>query len=345
MRRNILFAVVPGALMLAAIMMNAEPVSSAPSTAFKGYSLTGVGEPQGLAAAGKYVWITNMGPRSDEDSVIRVDAATGDETLIESKDTTLLSQVVASPRYAWAVNGSVTNNESWSLLRIDASSLAVQRVAIPVADNPGGIDVNQTPIFLAGDSVWVPGTFGLLRVNTTTLKVSLIKSPLINGSPFGAAVDAHDLWLSAPMYLRSDEHYFVRVSLATGAVTKVNFAGVDGGSPIGDDGTNLWVENRAGVQQIDPSTGHVTTITISKDTPIDLESNATSAATGDDIYFLAGLASLGRNGVVEIGIASGRAAALSSSLLNEPKMLAAANGVLWVVNFPQAKLPTLVRVK
>jgi hypothetical protein len=42
MRRNILLAVVPG-LMLAATLMSAEPASSAPTTAFKGYTLTGGG--------------------------------------------------------------------------------------------------------------------------------------------------------------------------------------------------------------------------------------------------------------------------------------------------------------
>jgi hypothetical protein len=345
MRRNILIAVVVGALGFAALVTTARPASSAPNTQFKGYSLTGVGEPQGIAAAGKYVWITNMGSRSDEDNVIRVDAATGDETVVKSKYATFLSQVAASPRYAWVLNGSAADTASWAFLRIDASSLAVQRIAIPASDNPGDIGVNQSSIFLAGGSLWMPGVFGLLRLNTTTLNVSLIKSPLISGFPFGAAVDDHDLWLSAPLYLRSDEHYFVRVSLATGAVTKVNFAGVDGGSPIGDDGTDLWVENRAGVQEIDPATGHVTTITVSKQTPITLPSNATSATAGDTIYFLAGLASLGRNGVLGFGISTWRAAVLSSPLLYQPKMMASADGVLWVANFPQATLPTLVRVK
>jgi streptogramin lyase len=345
MRRNSLIAVVIGALTFAAFMTPSGPASSAPAAQFKGYSLSGIVQPQGLAAAGKYVWIMNMGPRSDEDSVFQVDAATGDDTVVTNRDATFLSQVVASPRYAWVLNGSATKSASWSFLRIDASSLSVRRIAIPAADNPGGISLDLTPIFLAGDYVWVPGTLGVLRVDTTTLKVSLIKSPLIEGSPFGAAVDDHDLWLSAPNYLRSDEHFFVRVSLATGAVTKVNFAGVDGGTPIGDDGTNLWVENHAGLQRIDPVTGDVTTFAVSKNTPIDLPGNATSAAVGGTIYFLASLATLGHNGVVGVDEATGRAAALSSPLLDQPKMMAAANGVLWVVNFPQAKLPDLVRVK
>jgi hypothetical protein len=350
MRRNIFIAVVVGALTLGALVTTVEAASSAPAMKFTGYSLTGVVQPQGLAAAGKYVWITTMGPRSDEDSVIRFDAATDGESVVKSKYGTFLSQVVASPRYAWVLNGTASNTASWSFLRIKASSLAVQRITIPAADNPGGISLDQTPIFLAGNYLWMPGPFGVLRMDTTTLKISLITSPLINGSPLGAAVDDHDLWLSAPMYLRSDEHFFVRVSLATGAVTKENFPGVDGGPPVGDDGTNLWVINRGGLQKIDPATGHVTTSTISKETSITLPGNATSAAAGGALYLLADLPTLGRNGVMGIDIANGRAAVLSSPLLYQPKLVASANRVLWVVNFPEessgsASPPILIRVK
>lgn len=349
MRSNLLYSLLSGALVLTALVTNAETAASDPALVFKTYSLTGLATARGLAAAGKYVWITSMGPRSDDDRVIRLNASNGDTKVVESEFGRFLSQVVASRRSAWVVDGEPGSVASWSLLRINAATLSVQRIKIPGAVAIGGVGINQTPIFLAGGYVWIPGTEGILRVDTTTLQVSTITSPLINGSPFTAAVDAHYLWMTAPMFARTNATFFVRVSLATGAVRKVSFPGVKGGMPIGDDGTNLWIQNASGVHRIDPATDQVTTVAVPKSALITLPYNGSSAAADGAIYFCAELSPLQRSGVVRADFSSRAATVVNSPLLYQPEMVVSANGVLWVLNWPRQSTAKnraiLVRVK
>jgi streptogramin lyase len=347
-RRGILFTVLPGSLVLTALVWNAGPALSAPTTTFTAYSHTGVVSPRGLAAAGKYVWLTDLTSSGGGAHVVQIDAATGDKRIVASTFVSDPSQVVASRRYAWVMNAQLSNAQAWSLLRINATTLAVQRIKIPGAGN-AGIGYTQGPILLAGHYVWIPGSRGILRVNTTTLKASTITSHLILGPLLGVAADAHSLWLNAPTYHEPSQRFFVRVSLATGVVTKVNFPGVKGGFPIGDDGTNLWVANANGIQRVDPATDQVTTVVVPKAAQITFPVAGPSAIANGAIYFCAGLPALHHTGVVRIGISSSLASVVSSPLLYYPSIVATSNGVLWVVNAPygnstSVKLPVLVRV-
>jgi streptogramin lyase len=333
------------ALIVTALVSNPGPASSAPALTFTPYSNTGVVTPRGLAARGKYVWVTDIGNDGAGARVVRIDAATGDKRTVASKYGAFLSYVAASRRYAWVMDFRL-GNETYSLLRINATNLAVRRISLSHADI-AGISYSQGPILLAGDFVWIPGARGILRVNTTTLKVSTITSPLIFGSLQGGAVDAHYLWLNGPSGNGHLQTFFVRVSLATGDVTKVNFPGVKGGYPIGDDGTNLWVMDTKGIQRINPTTGEVATVVVPKEAEITLPQDMPSAVADGGIYFCAGLAH--HSVVVRITITSGLATVLSSPLLYQSRFVASANGVAWIVNTPlgfarPVKQPILVRV-
>jgi hypothetical protein len=344
MRRNILFAALLGLLLLGALVVRVQPASSAPTAAYTAYAPTGLADPQGIAAAGHYVWITDLGVDLKASYIYRIDAATGDAQKIKSNYGALLSQVVASPRYAWVMVAKRSALGS-SLLRVNAQTLVVQQIKIPSAQDDG-VAYTQGPIFLAGDYVWIPGPGGIVRVNTTTLKTSAIRSTLMS-DPLSPAVDSHYLWLNSSQ-TQGSNRFFLRVSLVTGAVTKVDLPGVPGGFPIGDDGTNLWVGDHDGTQRINPTTDQLTTIPVSENVQITLPLTGPSAVVDGAIFFHAGLAALHRDGVVRIGISSKQVTVLSSPLLYDPNMIAAANGVLWVLNFPtaqpSARQPVLVRV-
>jgi streptogramin lyase len=131
----------------------------------------------------------------------------------------------------------------------------------------------------------------------------------------------------------------------------VNFPGVKGGDPIGDDGTNLWVANAKGIQRINPVNGRVTTVEVPKAAQITSSTPDSTAVAKGGIYFSAGLPDRNRTGVVRVGISSGLAKVLSSPLLYDPSFIASAKGVVWIVNATtlsslrdQSRRPTLVRV-
>jgi streptogramin lyase len=349
MRRRIPSVVASVVLVLAILLTNAGPASSALAPVFTALVHTGVQIPRGLAAQGKYVWITDIGNDGRGARIIRIDATTGAEKIITGPLVTLPSEIVVSRRYAWVMNAELS---TWSLLRINTTNLTVRRIEIP-GTPATGVAYSDGPIILADGYVWIPGSRGLFRVNTTTLKASTIASPLI-GALIGEASDSRSLWLNAP-YGGNDSGvtptYFVRVSLHTGIVTKVNFPGVEGGDPIGDDGTDLWVANSKGIQKINPINGRVATFKVPVGAQITAQATGPSALANGGIYFCAGLPARNRTGVVRVELSSGRATVLSSLLLFDPSIIASANGVVWVVNSPtqpsfkdQSRRPTLVRV-
>lgn len=347
MRRKLLFAVLPAALMLSALVTNAGPASGAPATVFTAYAHTDVHNPRGLAAAGQYVWISDINNSGPGEYVVQINTATGDERRVTSAYVTDPSQVVASDRYAWVMNAARNNVQASSLLRINAKTLAVRRIKIPGADN-AGVGYDQGPIFLAGHYIWIPGAHGILRVDTTTFKASTITSQVIVGPLVSVAADEHYLWLNAPTIDGHSLTYFVRVSVATGVVTEVNFPGVKGGLPIGDDGTNLWVINAKGIQRINQTTDQVTTVVVPKRAQITFPVDGPSAIANGAIYFCGGLPALHHTGVVRVGISSALATVVSSALLYNPIIVATSNNVLWIANAPYGnftavKQPVLVR--
>jgi streptogramin lyase len=348
MDRRVISVVTPLAI-LASLMMNVEAASSAPAAVFTAYAHTDVQIPRGLAAQGKYVWITDVNNDGHGAHIVRINATTGAEKLITSPFVTLPSEIVVSRRFAWVMNAKLS---TWSLLRVNTSTLAVQRIEIP-STAATGVAYTGGPLTLADGYVWIPGSQGIFRVSTTTLKASTITSPLI-GALVGVTADSHFLWMNASLDGNDPNvapTYFVRASLTTGTVTKVSFPGVKGGDPIGDDGTNLWVANAKGIQRINPSNGLVTTVSVPKTAQIVGQATISSAIAAGGIYFTAGLPGLGRTGVVRFGITSGQAMVLSSPLLFDPNIIVSANGVVWVVNYAttssikdQTRQPTLVRI-
>jgi hypothetical protein len=349
MYRRLLTALAPPMLILASLAANVGTASSNPAPVFTAYTHTHVQVPRGLAAQGKYVWITDVNEDGRAAHIFRIDPSTRSETIITNALVTLPSDIVATRRYAWVMNLKLY---TWSLLRVNATTLAVQRIEIPSATVIGVAYIGG-PIVLADGYVWIPGSRGILRVNTTTLKVSAIATPLI-GATIGVASGSQFLWLNASSPGNNSSGtltYFVRVSLATGIVAKVNFPGVKGGDPIGDDGSNLWVANSQGIERVNPSSGRVTIIHIPESTQITSTATGSSAIAKGGIYFQAGLPTRRRTGVVRVGIDSGLATVLSSPLLYSPSIIASANGVVWVINATtpstlkdQSRQPTLVRV-
>jgi hypothetical protein len=342
-------SVVTPAAILASLMMNVGPASSAPAPVFTAYVHLDVQIPRGLAAQGKYVWITDVNNDGRGAHIVRINAVTGAEKVITSPFVTVPSGIVVSRRYAWVMNAMLS---TWSLLRVSTSTLAVQRIEIP-STAATGVAYTGGPITLADGYVWIPGSQGIFRVSTTTLKASTITSPLI-GALVGVTADSHFLWMNASFGgndSKSAPTYFVRASLTTGTVTKVNFPGVKGGDPIGDDGTNLWVVNAKGIQRINPTNGLVTTVSVPKAAQIVGQATVSSAIANGGIYVFAGLPKLDRTGVVRFGIATGQATVLSSPLLFDPNIVVSAHGVVWVVNSTttssikdQSRQPTLVRI-
>jgi streptogramin lyase len=141
--------------------------------------------------------------------------------------------------------------------------------------------------------------------------------------------------------------FLVRISVATGAVSKVRFpgVGVGYGYPIGDDGTNIWLMNKYGIQRVDTATGRATTIAVAKEAQITTPATGPSAIANGEIYFTAGLVTLKRTGIVRIAISSGVSTVLSSPLLFNPNFVATSNGVVWAVNYIGVpREPVLVRV-
>jgi hypothetical protein len=336
-----------------ATLVTSVPASSSPAPLFTAYTHTHVESPRGLAAQGKYVWITDVNSDGHGAHIFRLDVTTGAAKVLTNTFVTLPSEIVASQRYAWVVNEKLRDGTSaWSLLRVNTTTLAVRKIDLP-STAATGVAYAGGPIVLANGYVWIPGSGGIFRVNTTTLKASTITSHLI-GALIGVAADSHYLWLNASLNgndSRVTRTYFVRVSLTTGMVTKVNFPSVKGGDPIGDDGTNLWVANSKGIQRINSTSGRVTTVEVPKAAQITSTATGPSAIANGGIYFSAGLPDLNRTGVVRVGITSGLATVLSSPLLYDPSFIAAAKGVVWIVNATtpsslrdESRRPTLVRV-
>jgi streptogramin lyase len=345
---------VVASLLFNMVAASAGGASSAPAPAYTPYSQTGVVNPYGLAAAGNFVWIADIGNDGHGAKVVRLDAQTGATQVVRGSSLTFPTKVVASPRYAWVMDQKL-RTQTWSLVRINASNLTVRHIAIPGAGS-AGIGYLGGPILLAGDSVWIPGARGLLRVNTTTLRASEISSPLILGAQLSVVADRQFLWMNAS-YAHVNQpngpapSFFVRVSLRTGAVTKVSFPGVKGGFPIGDDGTNLWIENASGMVRLDPAAGRFVSFAVPSDAQIVLQSTGPSAVAAGDLYLTAGLTAQQRLAVVSFNIASGAATVLRSPLLYRPTFAASADGVLWIANQTELSAkglpkqqPVLVRI-
>lgn len=310
---------------------------------FTAYSHTGVATPSGLAAAGKYVWISDWGRGfKKRGQIVRVDISTGATRSVSNRFISLPSVIAASDRYAWVMNK--TYKEVWSLLRIDTTTLSVTRVKISAAES-AGIGYEGDPIVLAGGYVWIPGPQGIIRVSTSTLVTSTIKSRLIAGPLFHVVADAHYLWMNVPVSSNGPLYRsFIRISLRTGVVTNVSLPGVEGGIPLGDDGINMWVQNKRGIQKVNPSTGAVTTIEVPRDAQVTIPVNGQPAVANGIIYFCAGLVAQSHTGVVGIGIHTGIAGIVSSPLIYQAHFVSAANGFAWVVNYPVPGKPLLVRI-
>ena len=347
-------SVVVGSLLLSLLTAQSSLGVTGPRATFVGYPNTGVQTTEGLAVHGNFAWISDFDDEGHGANVVRVDVRSGATRDIASKLITYPTSMVASSRYAWAMN-EIPEKEIWSLLRINAATLSVKSIPLPLAGS-AGIGYEDNAIILAGNSIWIPGVHGLLRVNTKSLKVTQISSPLIYGTPLSVVADAHYLWMNAS-YAHVDEpsgpapDSFVRVSLVTGKVAKVTFPGVKGGFPVGDDGTNFWVQNASGIDRVDPATGQFVAFAVPKDVQIAFQESTPSAVAHGCIYFTVGIVSQMSTGVVAFNLATGAATVLSSRLIYQPGFAASDDGDVWIANRTElskkgipVRQPTLVRV-
>jgi len=298
---------------------------------FTGSAHSGVVTPRGITAQGKYVWISDIGNSGRGAKVVRLDASTGATRDASSPFISLPFDVVASRRYAWVMNNTLGKPQQWSLLRINASTLAVVRVQLPTAA-PDSLGYVGDPILLAGHYVWIPCDHGIMRVNTSTLATTKITSPLIFGTPMNVVADSRYLWMNPPGTAGFDQKFLVRVSVDTGAVTKESFPGLGFAYPIGDDGTNVWLMDKKGIQRVNVTNDRVMTIALPKEAQISIPSTGPSAVANGAIYFCADATGRPRSGLVRIGITSGLATVVSSAQFDFPNDVTAANGIVWVVN-------------
>jgi streptogramin lyase len=324
------------------------------------YAHTGVLSARGIAAEGHYVWIADVGALPEGatgvnhgEKVVRVDTTTGDATSITSRLFSLPFGVATSPGYVWVLNEGFSTQQ-FSILRINEATLAVTNV--PLSNRLRyAFNYSQGGYVMAGGSLWISTTDGVVRVNTSTLAVSLITSRLLNGGPSGDGMvaDSHYVWLSqsTPSVGVHDAHalsrYLVRISIRTGAVTKFGFGGFLQGTPVADNGGNLWIENPVGVQRFNFATGKATLITLPQYVGLLGSPSGIDVVAKGNVYLAANLNQSSTEGaLVQIGIASGRIVVEYSSTLMSPGGVATTNGVIWVDDTAagQFRLPALVRL-
>jgi hypothetical protein len=324
------------------------------------YPHTGVLGARGIAAQGPYVWIADIGalPQSGTgvnhgEKVVRVDAATGASTSITSPLFSLPFGVATSPGYVWVLNQGFSTHR-FSILRINEATLAVTNVKLSNRLKYA-FNYSQGGYVMAGGSFWISTTDGIVRINTSTLAVSLITSPLLTGGPSGEGMvaDSRYVWLSQSTATAGVHNpdalsrYLVRVSIHSGAVTKFGFGGFLQGTPVADDGDNLWIEDQVGVQRFNFKTARATLIVLPQYVGLLASPSGINVVAKGDVYLAADLNQTSSEGaLIRIGVASGRITVESSPILQSPGGVATTKGVIWAddTDAGQYRFPALVRL-
>jgi hypothetical protein len=324
------------------------------------YSHTGVLGARGIAAQGHYVWIADIGalPQgatgiNHREKVVRLDATTGAATSITSPLFSLPFGVATSPGYVWVLNTGFSSHQ-FSILRINEATLAVTDVKLSLRLRYA-FNYSQGGYVMAGGYLWISTTDGIVRVDTSTLAVSLITSPLLTGGPYGEGMvaDSNYVWLSqaTPTIGAHNPHalsrYLVRVSLHTGAVTKFGFGGFLQGTPVADNGHYLWIEDSVGLQQFNFRTGRATLIVLPQYVGLLDSPSGIDVVAHGNVYLAANLNQSSTEGaLVRIGVTSGRIAVEYSPTLASPGGVTTTGGAIWVDDTVagQFHLPALVRM-
>jgi hypothetical protein len=319
------------------------------------YAHTGVLGAQGLAAQGKYVWIADFGVLPSGslgvnlgEKVVRVDDATGAATPITSPLFSLPLALVTTPHYVWVLNQNFVGH-GYSLLRIDETSLAVTKVAFPTAIKYS-FSYAGCGFLAAGGELWIPTSQGIVRVNTTTLAVSRLTSPLLTGGPLGGDIvaDARYVWLDQSIGSSGSTRYLVRVSIDTGAVTKVSIPGFLDGYPIADDGTHVWTAGGlvADLQRFTIASGREVDVSLPTSDGVSILPSGLDVVANGNLYLGASLNGKTNQGaIVRVDIASGRVTTMTSPLMKSLNGLASANGSIWAVNGFVTKVPKPVLIR
>jgi hypothetical protein len=325
------------------------------------YSHTGLLGARGIAAQGTYVWIADVGalPQgatgvNHGEKVLRFDVATGTTTSITSPLFSLPFGVATSPHYVWVLNQGFSTHQ-FSILRINETTLAVTNVKLSLRLKHA-FNYSQGGYVMAGGYFWISTTDGIVRINTSTLAVSLITSPLLTGGPSGEGMvaDSRDVWLgqsTSTSGIHSPDalsRYLVRVSIRTGSVTKFAFGGFLQGTPVADDGDTLWIEDQVGLQRFNLRSRKATRITLPQNVALMDSPSGIDVVANGNVYLGAIVNETSSEGaLVQIGVASGRIAVEVSSTLQSLGGLATTNGVIWAddTSASQFHLPALVRVR
>ena len=341
------------------IFVHTSPPPAAVNVDVTAYSHTGVLGARGIAAQGRYVWIGDVGalPQATGvnhgEKVVRVDTTTGAATSITSPLFSLPFGVATSPGYVWVLNEGFSTHQ-FSILRIDEATLAVTNVKLSNRLKYA-FNYSQGGYVMAGGFFWISTTEGIVRVNTSTLAVTLITSPLLDGGPFGDGMvaDSNYVWLSQSTSTigvhnpHGLSRYLVRVAIHTGAVTKFGFGGFLQGTPVADNGDDLWIEDSVGVQRFNFATGKATLIILPQYVGLSGSPSGIDVVAKGNVYLAANLNQSSSEGaLVRIGITSGSITVESSPTLQSPGGVATANGVIWADDSyaGQIHFPALVRL-
>jgi streptogramin lyase len=324
------------------------------------YAHTGVRGARGIAAQGNYVWIADIGtlPQSGTgvnhgEKVVRLDVATGVATSVTSPLFSLPIGVATSPGYVWVLNEGFSNHQ-FSILRINEATLAVTNVKLSNRLKYA-FNYSQGGYVVAGGFFWISTTDGIVRVNTSTLAVSLITSPLLSGGPSGEGVvaDSRYVWLGQSTSTigihnpHALSRYLVRVSIDTGAVTKFGFGGFLQGTPVADDGDNLWIEDADGLQRFNFRTRTATLIILPQYVGLLNSPSGIDVVANGNVYLAANLNQISTEGaLVRIGVASGRITVEYSPTLASPGGVATTKGAIWEDDSSAGQFyePALVRI-
>ncbi len=175
--------------------------------------------PAGIAVGGDAAWVANNG--KGESTVSRIDLATHDVEPV----------TVESEPYGVAIDADgvvwVTNRGSSSVSRIDPGTHRVIGDAIPVGENPKGIDVSD-------DAAWIANTDSdsVTRIDTGTQEKETFQ---VGREPRGIVAAFDSIWVSL-----GEENDVARLDPESGEVSEQIPVG-DGPEGITSAGDSVWV--------------------------------------------------------------------------------------------------------
>ena len=285
------------------------------------YSGSYLNGPEGIAAAGNTVWITNDG----NNSVAELDARSGQLIRVlpgVSHGFTASGLIAADPSHVWIPNGSVVDANS-TITELNASNGSKITV---LNEQSHGLD---HPVAIADDGrhVWITsGLDALIELDASTGRwIRTITLP--GDSAGGISAARNDVWV---------EGGYMVVELNAGNGREEFHQALGDGNSIVDDGTHVWVTDlglahpNGSIIELNADNGRsVRTIA---DRNGALQSISAIAAYGSHIW----VANRGSHpSMIELDARTGQWVNVFSSPeydLNQPLSMAVVGNDLWITN-------------